>query len=231
MVGLPPLSLNLARNISWQYDEATALKGLVAAKQAFYTQNYSNFWLNWFSSVFDLTSPTINTFGLIVWSIILDIPIGFISVPSPTSPPRFGFGNGRKNFGWGNFTGVPAIPLLTTDECQRLLRMRFYAQTISPTIYNVNYALKDVFGDLGIAFLLPTDSTGNIPTVIGFDPDGENFYNGNFDTSPAISGDAASVMAQEYIFTFPLSDNFKAALIDMDVLPRGSGVVSTIISP
>lgn len=198
VITLPPPDLDLAQNVTWQYDLAPHFNSLVASKQLYYDSHFRAFWSNWFTAVFDLKDNP-NQFGLIVWSIILGVPTSIIYQPSNNVPP-WGFGNGRENFHFSNFFGIATSYLLTLDEARRLLRMRYYAQTMSPTPYNINYALADVFSDLGVAYLEPT--TGLTPP-----------------------------MTQQYTFTFPLSANFKNALIAYDILPRGSGVSSTIVSP
>ncbi len=63
-------SVNLLKAILWQYDGSPNLKGLLDEKDAWYISNQTEFWDNWITDVFDLR--TANSFGLGVWSIILN---------------------------------------------------------------------------------------------------------------------------------------------------------------
>lgn len=64
-------SINLGDCFLWQYDLANRLKSLMQAKQKFYKQSVSDFWLNWTTNVFNIN--TANTFGLSLWGSLLGI--------------------------------------------------------------------------------------------------------------------------------------------------------------
>jgi hypothetical protein len=104
--------------------------------------------------------------------------------------------------------------------------MRYYAQTISPSIYNINYALADVFGDLGVAYVVP-DGSGVTDATFGFAPYQDNFLFANFNADSVVVN--VVPMTQTYIFTFPISQALQDALTLHDILPRGSGVRSSIV--
>lgn len=142
----------LLENVTWQYDGAVNLRSLLDKKQEWYAVNWSNYWENWHSSVFDL--KTANRFGCVVWAIILDLPIGLVydkNALGDTLP--FGFGPFRRNFNNSNFFGTGETPALSLEEARKLLRIRYYAQTMSTTIFNINGMLHDVFGSDGLAYV------------------------------------------------------------------------------
>jgi hypothetical protein len=82
-------SVNLLQSILWQYDEATNLIGLINKKNSWYNVNQTQFWENWYNNVFNLL--TANSFGLSVWSIILNLPLFLLATPEPDDAPIFGF--------------------------------------------------------------------------------------------------------------------------------------------
>lgn len=144
-------SLDLPSNLTWYYDQSKELSTLISKKEEWYESNYAEFHRSWFTSVFNL--KTANTFGCVVWAYILNVPTELVYVPTATRAP-WGLGGGRENFNLANFSGSADSPSLQLDEARRLLRIRYYAQTISVTVPNINAALKDVFGDLGVCYVL-----------------------------------------------------------------------------
>lgn len=216
--------LHLDENITWQYDQAVRMAQLISSKSNWYKTYGEDFFNGWYTSVFNL--KTANRFGCVVWAIILNVPVGLIFSPMATRPP-FGFGGGRENFDDANFFGAGSLNELTLDEARRLLRVRYYAQTMSPNVTNINGMLKDVFGDLGLAYIEETVGGTLIPPF-GFGQYRQNFAApSNFNTSGLIGN--VQPMVQKYIFQFALSANFKDAL--NTYLPRGSAVQSSIVSP
>lgn len=217
------LDLPLLENITWQYDEAPSLVSLVTSKEAWYDAEWKAFWQAWYTSIFNL--PTANRFGCVVWAIILDIPVSTVYTGNLPALP-FGFGAFRNNFKDSNYyLGSFQYPQLSLDDARRLLRVRYWAQTISPTISNVNLMLKDVFGELGLAYLEETLG-GSKTNPFGFGAFRQNFAApDNFNSDPAIVN--IMPMQQRYIFKFGLSPNLVAALDTY--LPRGSAVMSYIV--
>lgn len=219
------LAPDLLANVTWQYDSAPNLKGLVTKKQDWYATNWGNFWNNWQASVFDL--KTANRFGCVVWSIILDVPSELVFNPQAGQTPPFGFGGGRENFYEANFFGSADSVTLTLEEARKLLRVRYYAQTMSTTIVNINGMLKDVFGEDGGAYIEQTGGGAATPPF-GFGPYRQNFCTpSNF--NPSLIFVNVVPMVQRYIFKFALSQKFKAAL--QIYLPKGSGVETIIVTP
>lgn len=220
------LTPELAANITWQYDGAPNLNGLVSKKSDWYATNWGNFWNNWHASVFDL--KTANRFGCVVWAIILNVPVGLVYNPRGVGDtPPFGFGGGRENFNNSNFFGANPVVTLTLEEARKLLRVRYYAQTMSTTISNINGMLKDVFGEDGLSYIEETVGGTAVPPF-GFGEFRQNFNAPSSFNASALYG-SVKAMVQKYVFTFPLSPNFKAAL--QIYLPKGSGVQTIISSP
>lgn len=215
--------LPLIENITWQYDEANNLIGLTDKKGVWYDNNWKGFWEGWYTSIFNL--KTANRFGCVVWAIILDVPIGLIYNANASSRPPFGFGGGRENFDYSNFFNAGVVPTLTLEEARQILRIRYYAQTMSSTIYNINWMLNDVFSENGLAYVEETVGGAATP------PFGFGAFNQNFQKPSNFNADLFLVnirpMIQRYIFTFEVSANFKQAL--QRYLPRGSGVQTQLL--
>lgn len=141
--------VNLMRTVLWQYENAPKLKSLVQSEQDWANENVTEFWQNWFRDVFNL--KTANDFGLIVWSIILDIPL-IINRPRRVGGV-FGFGSNHKNFGNGNFGRARSRDIeVTTEQARKILLLRWFQLTSRPTVPNINKALEIVFGE-GIAYV------------------------------------------------------------------------------
>src|SRR5215217_4135779 len=102
-------SVDLLRNLLWEYNEAARLEALLTLKQNWYVTNHTEFWGDWQRDVFDLT--TANDFGLSVGAVILNVPLVVAADPDPPDKPIFGFGsalagNDRVNFENGNFAAT-----------------------------------------------------------------------------------------------------------------------------
>lgn len=138
-------NLDLMQVVPWEYDSSPNLISLLTKKKEWYSQNYSDFWVNWERDVFNLR--TANDFGLNVWSIILDLPLYVNSDSSPGNYPAFGFAPFGKNFSNGNFaTDGNTLNKLTLEERRQLLILRWWKITSNGTMTMINRALYDVFG-------------------------------------------------------------------------------------
>lgn len=82
-------SVDLLQGVIWQYDEATHLLSLINQKQIWYNTNQTKFWTDWYNNVFNLL--TANTFGLSVWSYILNVPLYLLNEVESSSKPIWGF--------------------------------------------------------------------------------------------------------------------------------------------
>lgn len=145
-------SVDLLRALLWQYDKAANLQSLLADKKAWYDVNQTAFWEGWIRDVFDLR--TASEFGLIVWSVILDLPL-FVNTPPDLGKPTFGFdGAGHVNFDNGNFTDTSGSSYYLPLETKRLaLQLRYFQLTSAGTVPEINRMLKYLFAGRGKAFL------------------------------------------------------------------------------
>lgn len=135
-------SLNLLRAILWQYNDAGRLQSLLRSKQTWYDANYSEFWTNWATDVFNLR--TANDFGLSVWAVILGLPLAVVPADDPNKP-IFGFAADDENFSNGNFAASGSIAL-TTEQKRIALRLRYYQLVGRHSVAQANRFLTDVFG-------------------------------------------------------------------------------------
>lgn len=139
-------SVDLLRNLLWQYNEAERLEKLIQLKQDWYDRSQSEFWADWVTDVFDL--QTANDFGLSVWAIILDIPLVVTPDPDPPDKPIWGFGSGntRVNFTNGNFASTSGGFGLTTAQKRLVLRLRYFQLVGRGTIPEINDFMARLFG-------------------------------------------------------------------------------------
>lgn len=143
-------SVNLTGNILWEYNNSTNLLSLINAKQIWYDENFTQFWTDWYTDVFNL--QTANDFGLAVWSIILGLPL-FINLFPENNKPIWGLAddntgaNGNKNFDNGNFAYEQNGIVLTTEQKRIVLKLRYFQLSTRADVLSVNAFLKFVFGD------------------------------------------------------------------------------------
>lgn len=178
-------SVDLLKALLWQYEKAENLQAILNSKAAWYTENQTAFWQDWYRDVFDLR--TANSFGLSVWSIILGQPL--FTNNAPDSKPTFGFGEYHVNFTRGNFSSnTGSSQMLSMETARILLRLRYYQLTGSGTVPEVNRILADVFSSYGQAYLL--DNLDMTQTYIfRFVPPSDLIYLfNNFDILPRPAG-------------------------------------------
>ena len=157
--------VDLLKSILWQYNEAANLQEILSNEEDFYSQNYSDFWNNWYNNVFNL--QTANDFGLSVWSIILQLPIQ-LNPPPVDGQLVWGFGSFRKNFENGNFNSDGGSTGLTTSEKRLVLKLRYYQLVANAAIPNTNRFLNFAFKDFGPCYVLD-DFNMQITVVFGFE--------------------------------------------------------------
>ena len=201
-------SVNLLKAILWQYNQSPNLLSLITQKQAWYTQNQTDFWSSWYTDVFDLT--TANIFGLSVWAIILNIPNFIEYEPEPDDTPIWGFNSGTYptwnntylNFGNGNFSTKGQFINLSIEQQRFLLRLRYYQLVTRGEVGDINKFLD---------YLVSTSNIGFTGKMYALD-----------DLN----------MTMRYVFTnttFP--SNLLDVLVRQDVLPRPAGVgISEIVT-
>lgn len=136
-------SVNLLRNLIWQYNDAQNLQAVIAQKEQWYTENHEQFWTDWYSDVFNL--QTANDFGLSVWAIILGVPLVVTPDPDPDKVP-FGFAADDSNFGNSNFAAGANGIGLTTEQKRLVLRLRYFQLITRGAVPEINEFLSFVFG-------------------------------------------------------------------------------------
>lgn len=135
-------SVNLLKTLLWQYNKAKNLQSLLIQKQAWYDENQTQFWEDWYNNVFNL--QTANEFGLAVWAIILGMPLNLIVAPNTSTP--FGFELYNENFNNGNFANTESsVVSLTLDEQRLILQLRYFQLTCNGTVPEINKFLKFIF--------------------------------------------------------------------------------------
>jgi hypothetical protein len=140
-------SVNVLKTILWQYENAENISQLIKNKQNWMTQQHTQFWEYWYTTVFDLT--TANDFGLSVWSIILNVPY---LVQETSFGPVWGFNqipliNINQNFLNGNFGHQAGRVVLTTEEQRLFLRLRYYQLVSRGGRLQTNQMLDSLFND------------------------------------------------------------------------------------
>jgi hypothetical protein len=196
-------SVNLLQAVIWQYNQSPNLLSLITQKQEWYTQNQTDFWQSWFDDVFNL--QTANTFGLAVWSIILNVPLYVPYNPEPSDKPIWGFNafdpsfptleNTYLNFFGSNFSSRGDIITLTEEEQLFLLRLRYYQLITRGEVWDINKFLNYLCDTSNIGF------TGRMYALDGLN------------------------MTMRYILTtgdFP--EVLLGVLIELDILPRPAAV-------
>lgn len=183
-------SVDLLRALLWQYNEAGKLQSLLEEKQAWYTENQTNFWTDWYNNVFNL--QTANDFGLEVWSIILGQPL-FINV-AIDGRVSWGFGAYHENFDRSNFApGASGTFRLPTETARILLKLRYFQLISSGTVPETNRALKWIFGEnYGVAWLNDDHDMTQFYTFTFALPADLIFIFNNFDVLPRPAGVGSS---------------------------------------
>ena len=137
-------SVNLLQALLWEYNDAVNLQALLAAEQAWYIAQQTDFWTNWYTDVFDLR--TANDFGLAVWAIILGQKL-YVNLSS-NDRPTWGFEEFHVNFTRGNFaSGAGGSVKLSTQTSRILLRIRAYQLQSAGCVPEINRMLADIFAE------------------------------------------------------------------------------------
>lgn len=184
--------MKITDNILWEYNKADRLNSLITLKEKWYVANDESFWTGFFNSTFDLSgNDDLPMFGLVVWAIILNVPLDIL-YPLVEEKP-WGVGPFRENFYNANFASSSEAANLTKREKIQALRLAYYRCISNGSVTFLNAALRDVFIDDGVAYVLD-------------------------------NGD----MTLEYVFKFPLSNNFVTALNKYNILPSVCSVKTII---
>lgn len=223
-------SVDLLNVILWQYNDATNLLSLLDQKQSWYNTNQTQFWENWYNQVFNLApwNSQITTFGLSVWSIILNMPL-FIPIGDVTPTVEWGFNTKPPENAYLNFNNAPFPPTqpninLTPAQQHFLLLLKYFNCTNRGTVtncpsdyfvnsaanapyynnftYNINYYLQVLCAYLGEAIGYPNQ------TIV---------CNDNLN------------MTITYVYSDPslFPSNLLQAINILDLYPRPAGVLIT----
>lgn len=189
-------TINLLQALLWQYNSSPNIQSLISKKQDWYAFNQSEFWASWHGDVFDLI--TADTFGLIIWSIILNIP-NYINTGIVPNTLVFGFNedpeiNDYENFELGNFSNLGSTIVLSVEEQRLLLRLRYYQLVSRGAIPEINTFLTELFMTSGTVY------SGNAWVLDNFD------------------------MTITYVFDFYMPTIMRTVLRQLDLLPRPAGV-------
>jgi hypothetical protein len=142
---------------------------------------------------------TANNFGLAIWSIILGMPI-YLTAPSG-STQTWGFNTYHANFNRGNFgKGSNSTIQLSTADARTLLQLRAFQIQSCGCVPEINRELAFIFGIDSV--------TPGAPAAYVID---------NND------------MTCTYVFNFSLTSSLQYVMQYFDVLPRPSGVKSTLV--
>jgi hypothetical protein len=146
-------STDLLKALLWQYNDAQNLQGLIQSQQDWMTANHKGFWENWYRDVFNL--QTANSFGLQVWSIILDVPIVVIARAPQEPDIPFGFDEDDGNFENSNFAALPyEVRQLTTEQARLVLKLRYAKLVSDGTVVHTNEILSRLFDDREGAYVI-----------------------------------------------------------------------------
>lgn len=136
-------SVDILNVVLWQYNEASNLLSLLSQKQAWLDVNQTEFWTKWQDEVFNLSpwNTKITSFGLAVWSIILNMPL-FIPLADIVSTVEWGFNqippvNLYENFDNAPFPPTTPVIFLTPPQQQFLLLLKYFNCTNRGTVSNV----------------------------------------------------------------------------------------------
>ncbi len=207
-------AVDVEQAVLWQYQNSLNIRTLIGDKQTWLYANQQIFWLNWYDTVFNLCTANPTIFGMVVWSIILNVPVYIPIGDEQPAKPIWGFNafdptypdleNDYKNFGTdftanpgsGNFSTKSQFFALTVQEQQFLLRVRYFQLANLGDVDDINMFFDHICTDNTIGY------TGTI------------YIEDNLD------------MTVTYVFTVP--DTFPPALFsilnNLDIFPRPAGV-------
>lgn len=154
-MALEPYNTDQTQCLKWMQNNAPNIQALVNQKSDWYSQFHDNFWSNWAVNVFDVR--TINTFGIMVWCIILGVPASLFGL-YPVAGVAWAFGANRQNYVYegeggvpnpnivgGNFYGGENTTILNIQEARWALMMRYAALVSNGRISFINRMLCYIF--------------------------------------------------------------------------------------
>jgi hypothetical protein len=150
-----PFNGDVTQSLKWMQSNAPNITSLVNQKSNWYAQFQTQFWANWQEYIFNL--QTANTFGLMIWCIILGVPSQLFGLyPGNTS---FAYGAYRQNYVYsgegyaimdpnmqgGNFYGGGDTTVLNLNEVVYALQLRYASLVSNGRISFINRMLNFIF--------------------------------------------------------------------------------------
>lgn len=156
-MAVTPYNTNILRALKWQQNNAPNITNLLTFKSNWYSQFHFTFWTNWYTNVFNLA--TCNTFGIMIWCIILGVPSQLFGLYPNTA--AWAYGINRQNYVWsgsqpppsyantlgGNFAGGGQTTVLNIQEARWALMLRYAALVCNGRISFINYMLNWIFNN------------------------------------------------------------------------------------
>jgi hypothetical protein len=154
---MTPASTDITRALKWLQNNAPNIQSLINSKSDWYDQFHNNFWTQWETNVFDL--ETANSFGLMVWCIILGVPAQLFGLYPENN--AWAYGAQRQNYKYsgsvptlpnpnlvgGNFYGGGNTTLINIAEVRLALRLRYAALVSNGRLQFINYMLRWIFNN------------------------------------------------------------------------------------
>jgi Protein of unknown function (DUF2612) len=152
---MTPFNGDIHQSLKWMQNNAPNIQTLIQQKSDWYSQYHTSFWTGWEANIFDLR--TANTFGLMIWCIILGVPSTLFGLyPNNVS---WAYGNQRQNYiaddanspttnpneMGGNFYGGGDSTVLNLDEVRWALQLRYVALVSDGRISFINTMLRFIF--------------------------------------------------------------------------------------
>lgn len=190
--------------VTWRFDQSPNLLSLLKAKNTWYASNHTTFWRGWNNAIFDLKNA--NNFGVAVWAFILNVPLTSLSLRD--SYRYWAFGPTRDNFtdsnepGQINPTGGNFPPLVQGGSIS----------TLEEKVQALRLKYYALTTDCSIASI-------NAALADVFDGKGLCYVEDHED------------MSMTYVFTFPISADFRVSMLEYGLLPKPAGVKINITAP
>jgi Protein of unknown function (DUF2612) len=154
---MTPFNGDITQCLKWLQNNAPNLQMIVSKKSNWYQQYHNTFWSNWQQNVFDI--QTANTFGLMIWCIILNVPADLFGLfPANVS---WAYGANRQNYiakesdsptvdpntTGGNFYGGGNSTILNLNEVRWALQLRYVALVSDGRTSFINEMLRFIFNE------------------------------------------------------------------------------------
>jgi Protein of unknown function (DUF2612) len=152
---MTPFNGDLTQALKWMHNNAPNIQSMVNAKASWYSRFHTTFWTDWETNIFNL--QTCNTFGLMIWCIILNVPASLFGLyPLNVS---WAYGPNRQNYVesgenspevdpnsvGGNFYGGGDSTVINLNEVRWALQLRYVALVSDGRLSFINQMLQFIF--------------------------------------------------------------------------------------